>query len=458
MTLTLALERVEFPPLGRVTDDTSILTLRGLVQEPLCRWRDGWIEPGLLAAWTHDATARDWRFAIRPGAAFHDGVPVTPRHVLDTIRQHCEGLDMFGMPWPYARYLDGAVIEQAGADAIRIATRRPFPDLPEVLAEFFCVRATPQGEALLGTGAYRVIHYDAKREARLESVDPARAPRQLRLVAEQDADTRHAMLRDGAADAATNLERMRGRIGAPGLDWHKAANTLSVMYYLDCTRPPFDQPAARLGVNLAVDAQAILDELFQGLGVLASSIVSPFHLGHAEAALSPIPHDPARARALLKDVREEILIRTPTHMPERAGEVSRMVADQLAASGVAARIEVEQDRPLYARQVAAKRIGQMAIFDSSPHSTFRVLDDKISATTRGLWWQGHDDAQLQPLIEAANRTPDHAARAQAYARCLRRLHENPPWLYLFHPVEVFAARPGTPGLALDHRGALQLRG
>ena len=47
MSLTVALERVEFLPLGRVTDDTSILTLRSLVFEPLCRWRDGRVGPGL---------------------------------------------------------------------------------------------------------------------------------------------------------------------------------------------------------------------------------------------------------------------------------------------------------------------------------------------------------------------------------------------------------------------------
>ena len=46
LMLTLALERVEFLPLGRVTDDTSILTLRSLVFEPLCRWRGRARAPG----------------------------------------------------------------------------------------------------------------------------------------------------------------------------------------------------------------------------------------------------------------------------------------------------------------------------------------------------------------------------------------------------------------------------
>ena len=108
------------------------------------------------------------------------------------------------------------------------------------------------------------------------------------------------------------------------------------------------------------------------------------------------------------------------------------------------------------RARSATEVGDLAIFDSSPHSTFRVLNDKISSTVQGQWWQGFDDPGLEPMIAEANRTMEVEARARAYARCLRRLHDNPPWLYRFHPVEAFAARPDVPPLALDHRGVLAL--
>lgn len=48
----------------------------------------------------------------------------------------------------------------------------------------------------------------------------------------------------------------------------------------------------------------------------------------------------------------------------------------------------QPDRPAYVREVRAKQIGDMAIFDSTPCSTFRVLDDKVSATTRGALLAG----------------------------------------------------------------------
>lgn len=65
-----------------------------------------------------------------------------------------------------------------------------------------------------------------------------------------------------------------------------------------------------------------------------------------------------------------------------------------------------------------------------------------------------DDAALEAMIRAANRAVLPTARENAYARCLARLNANPPWLYLFHPVDVFAAKPACRGLTLDPKGVL----
>ncbi len=457
MSLTIALERVEFLPLGRVTDDTSILTLRSLVFEPLCRWRDGRIGPGLLGGWRHEDAGRNWTFALRRGAVFHDGKPCLAEDVAEAIAAHLRGTDMFGMPWAYARYLDGARITPEGPGLLSISTPRPVADLPEILAEFFVMRAAIDGTVTMGTGPYRVLDHVERSFAVLEAVDPGRTPARIGLIAEPRAEERHRLVATQEVDAAANLERLADpRRRAAELVWTTAPNTLSVMFHLDGRRGPFSHPEARRAVNLAVDARAIVAELFHGMGVPASTVVSPFHLGHREAAIAPIPHDPDAARRLFDKARVEgeVLLRTPLHMPERAPAITEMVAHHLGQAGITTRIQTEADRPGYARQIGQGQIGDMAIFDSSPHSTFRVLNDKISSAVQGQWWQGHDDPILEPLIAAANSTMDDAARAEAYGKCLRRLHDNPPWLYLFHPIEAVASRPGTVPIALDHRGVM----
>ena len=43
--ITIALEKIDFMPPDRVTDDASILTLKNLVLEPMLRWENGAARP-----------------------------------------------------------------------------------------------------------------------------------------------------------------------------------------------------------------------------------------------------------------------------------------------------------------------------------------------------------------------------------------------------------------------------
>lgn len=469
----LALEKVAFHPAGRVTDDSSVATLKGLVFEPLCAWRAGAPPgPALFGSWSRDAFARSWRFRLRDGALWHDGRPCRAEDVVAFVEGILGSLDMFGMKWSYSRYLAGAWIRAAAADTVAVDLPRPFPDLPEVLCEFHPCRDAPDGSPVLGTGPYRVAGWSPGGSALLErvahgggplpgsapAVDAAGRPLRILVSACADADERRGLLGDGMVDAAAQLGRTARRpdFAAP-LEWQSAGNTLSVMCYLACDRGLFASPAARLAANLAVDRRAILDELFHGLGLPAATAVSPFHFGAREAGVAPPRPDPERAKRLFGEAggAGEIVVRTPLHMPERANEICAMVAGMLGRAGIAARLEVQADRPEYAREVGRKKIGDMAIFDSSPAITFRALDDKVSSASRGPWWQGYDDPEAERLFHAARGEPDDGLRARAYGRCLARLAENPPWLYLFHPIELVATRPGTGvRLALDNRGVV----
>ena len=101
-------------------------------------------------------------------------------------------------------------------------------------------------------------------------------------------------------------------------------------------------------------------------------------------------------------------------------------------------------------------MGDAAIFDSSPHSTFRVLDDKISGDSRAVWWQGVTDAEADAAFATARHITDTDARAQAYGALLAHLHAAPPWAYLFHPVLRLGHVVGLTGLTLDHKGILRI--
>ncbi|KAI0472671.1 periplasmic binding protein-like II [Xylariaceae sp. FL0804] len=519
-TLRLSLEKVAFRPPTQVTDDTSVLTLKNLVCEPLLRWRPGGRSPApaLLARWEQSRGGREWRFALRSSPSppvFHDGAVCTAADVVACVRAVLAARDTFGMRWSYHRYLARARIEAVagdddvgGGEVVRVVSPEPLAAILDIFTEFYVCRVGADGLPTLGTGPYRVGCFDAAagvaellrveeaclsstpgkggdgsggrlEETKKETKKKKAPPSRILATAEPVAEERLRQLRAGQVDAAMNLERVdAGPDWAPDLRWGQAANTLSVMYYLNCREGSlFANPAARRAVNLAVDREALIREVFHGLAIPAATVVSPFHLGRGYGStrgsaeddgdnddddggrLDPLPYDVAEARRLLRglDTSRPVVLRTPTHMPERATAISDFVAASLEAVGLNVRVEVEGDRAAYARQVGLdKRVGDLALFDSSPHSTFRVLDDKVSGATRAVWWQGYRDGVADRLIGEASVAVGDDEREAAYRRCLVHLRENPPWLYVVHPVEVFAAAPDVQGLSLDCKGVLNI--
>lgn len=458
-TLSISLEKVDFLLPTRVTDDTSVLTLKNLVFEPLVRWANGFARPALFSHWVHANGGRVWWFHIRSGAVFHDGKPCVADDVTGFVEGILDAVDTFGMKWSYARYLKDARITADTDRIVRVENPEPIADILDIFSEFYICRIDAAGRPVLGTGRYRVSEFEAGKRAVLERHGSPSGPERIVATASHHAEMRYELLKAGEVDAALNLERVKAKLDfSPDFAWGQALNTLSVMYYLNCNQGVFRSVDARLAVNHAVDTAAIARDIFHGLAVPSATIVSPFHLGAASAGLSPIAYEPDRAKRLLDavDQTNAVKLRTPTFMPERAPEVSYFVADALRKVGFSVDIEVEENRPEYARQIGRKEIGDMAIFDPSPHSTYRILNDKISSVTTAVWWQGYDDAQIEALIDAANRAVDDTDREAAYARCLVRLQENPPWLYLVHPIDVFAARKGIEGLSIDHKGTLNI--
>ncbi len=456
--LTIALEKADVMPPDRVTDNTSVLTLKNLMLEPLLGWDKGRATPALFSRWSHSADGRRWEFTIRPGAAFHDGKPCGTGDVIAVIEGVLGSLDTFGMPWPYARYFTGASIAAGTGGTVVIDTPKPFADILDIFSEFYISRPGANGRHTLGTGPYRVLDHGHGAEVTLERMAGAAGPERISLRAVPDAEERWRLLSSGAVDAAIHLDHMHEPPARdPRFRWGRQASPMTVMAYLNCRDGLFASAEARLAVNLAVDREALVRDVFRGLAVPASTIVSPAHLGMA-GGLAPIPYDPGRARDLLAAAEgpRAVALRTPTHMPERAPEICRFVAESLATVGLDVTIATETDRPEYARQIGRKEIADMALFDSSPHSTFRVLNDKISSAVRGLWWQGFDDPETERLIAAANAAIAHEDREAAYAACLQRLRDHPPWLHLAHPVNLFAAQRDTPALHLTSKGTLAL--
>ena len=83
--------------------------------------------------------------------------------------------------------------------------------------------------------------------------------------------------------------------------------------------------------------------------------------------------------------------------------------------------------------VKGKDIHDMAWFDSSPLSTYRVCREKLHSGYKGAWWEGYSNETVDNLVYESERTLDLVKKEELFKGVYRAAWEDPPWLYLFRP-------------------------
>lgn len=143
---------------------------------------------------------------------------------------------------------------------------------------------------------------------------------------------------------------------------------------------PFSNLEARLTINHAVNKKQIIDHVCHGLGIPATTVVSPYHCGY-ESSMEPIFYDQNKSKRLFDKIGgpSQIIIRTPQSIPAHGEEIACLIKENLESIGFNVTVDVQTDRPAYTGEACQKHIGHLGLYDSSPHSAYRVLYDKISS-------------------------------------------------------------------------------
>lgn len=107
----------------------------------------GRVRRGLAARWDSQNDGRRWQFWLNPGIRFHDGTPLSPATVVQSLTSgNCSGC-----PWKSVRVLGESILFESDV---------PLPELPALLAG--PARAISRSDSSgnqQGTGPFRVANY-----------------------------------------------------------------------------------------------------------------------------------------------------------------------------------------------------------------------------------------------------------------------------------------------------------
>ena len=273
-------------------------------------YEDGSIGPGLAVAWESEG-ATVWRFKLRQGVTFSNGVPFTSDAIVRSVRHMRDTPD--AGTWTISTTLYQVESARANDDLtveIQLNQRDAlFPLHASVwrIAEPNAWETTPRPEYEsnpVGTGSFQVERWIEGRADLRANKTSWRPPEldQLSFVQVPDQTARLQAILSGAVNFVVGL----GPDDAPLLESVGARlvlrnmTTVQFLAFLTVNGGPVVDSRVRLAMNYGINRQAIIDTLLQGAAVPVSQIAYPGAFGF-NPGLPPYEYDPDKAKALLAE-------------------------------------------------------------------------------------------------------------------------------------------------------------
>lgn len=402
---------------------------------------------GLVAeSWRVEADRLTWRFAIRAGMRFHDGEPVTPAAVVNSLTRARANSES----------LSNAPIESIAADGadVVIRTATPFGPLPSFLVDYAtiiisprCIASDGRVTCLAATGYYRldrVVDQTRQEFSAFDGYWGERAPiaRAVHLAV-PEGETRANLAASGEAELAyTLLPVAAARINAGGRARVESVTIPRLrMIVMNAGLPFFDDPRARRAISLAIDRAGIAQAILRHPASAATQLFPPLLRGWHQRDLPALRQDVAEARRLLAELgwrlgRDGILERDGRRFSVRALTFANRPELPVMAAAIQAQlreigIEIAIEPSPPGRVPAAQRDGSLEMALVS--RTYVNVPDPIGTIIpdftrdRSLWaamnWR-HDE--IRRLVPEYVGSFDDDRRAAIQRRVAEILQDELP--------------------------------
>ena len=258
-----------------------------------------------------------WRFNLREGVTFHNGAPWNATQAKFWI-------DFFGdeetsghhnsNDFSFHGVIGGEVVDDYTLDVV---CGKACPILPRttIFTKFQDVGWFEQASEdeverfTTGLGPYRIVEWRSGVEVELEAYEDynpnpntvySRAPSIPRVIQQwrNEPLVRASALAAGEADWAEISFDDRGL--AP--KWVSGTNNEAYVYAIDTVHhPELRKRAVREALNLAIDCETLMEQIFSGVLECYGNIAQTGSVGITPENSAGYPYDPARARELLAE-------------------------------------------------------------------------------------------------------------------------------------------------------------
>nr|WP_185907838.1 glutathione ABC transporter substrate-binding protein [Psychrobacillus soli] len=417
-----------------ITDIPSANILYQKVYETLVKPDENFeIQPGLAKEWNviDDTT---WEFKLQEGVTFHDGTLFNADAVKATIDRLLD--PAVGSP-QREKFSMIEEVEIVDEQTVRFHLSYPYAPLLSILASQEGSMISPtaiseNAEALkespVGTGPYTFENWISGQEVSIVKNpdywgEEVSVERVVFKVVPEDA-TRLAMIETGEAHIndqvpVTEIERIED---SDTMELYRTEG-LAVEYLgFNVEKKPFNDVRVRQAISHAIEREAIISGVYNNVGTLANSAMSPKVFGYSESS-KPLAYDLNAAKELLKEagIKEGYKISLLTSDRKERINMAEVIQSQLKGIGINVEIQVME----YGAFIEMTNNGEHEMFISGwgnatgdgDYNQYNLFHSSSHGPAGNSFY--YDNPEVDNIIEQARQATDSDERKALYEKVLQ---------------------------------------
>lgn len=448
------------------------------------------LKPGLALSWkpVNDTT---WEFKLRQGVKFHDGSPFTAEDVAFTISRAGNVPDS---PSGFGIYTK-AIKEVKIVDpyTVHFITEKPYPLMPNDISTIRIVSkkhgegATTadynSGKAAIGAGPYKFVSFTPGQSIVLEANPDYWGDKpifdKVTFRPITNAASRVAALLSGDVDLVdgvptADIAQLKKN---PNVNISQAVSNRVIYLHIDSNRDvtphvtgkdgkeiknPFKDVRVRRAISMAINRQAIVDRVMEGVAIPAGQLLPKGFFGVSPNI--PVPtYNPQGAKKLLAEAGYPDGFKLTIHGPNdryiNDAQIVQAVAQMLSRIGIEASVDTMPRSTFFSR--ASKLEFSLMLVGwgsgtgeaSSPLKSLLATYDKAAGmgpSNRGRY----SNKEFDETLAKALVTVDDAAREKLLQKATEIAMNDVGLIPLHYEVSTWATRKGLTYIGRSDQGTL----